>query len=61
MLRFFIKKSRNIGLFDLYSDFMQEKVGAIVMLKLSMKQNGFQSMLSPWKPYISGFFGVFQI
>jgi hypothetical protein len=40
---------------------MQEKVGAIFMLNLSVKQNGFQSMLSPEKPYISGFFGVFQI
>jgi len=40
---------------------MQEKVGAIFMLNLSVKQNGFQSMLSPETPYISGFFGVFQI
>lgn len=61
MLRFFIKKSRNIGLFDLYSDFMQEKVGAIFMLNLSVKQNSFQNMVSPEKLYISGFFGVFQI
>ena len=40
---------------------MQEKVGAIFMLKLSVKQNDFQNMLSPEKPYTSGFFGVFQI
>jgi len=61
VLRFFIKKSRNIGLFDLYSDFMQKKVGAISMLKSSVKQNNFQNKVSPEKPYTSGFFSVFQI
>ena len=39
---------------------MQIKVGAIVMLKLSMKQNGFQNKASPEKPYISGFFRCFS-
>ena len=55
--RFIIKQHKE----KLSFHFMQEKGGAIFMLNLSVKQNGFQSMLSPEKPYISGFFGVFQI